>query len=415
MLAWRSAAVVVCVFVAVTAMACASESRSDESTPASPAAEPPAAPPAATPRAVPTFVWTIEEVDAGVGPDLTLTSSGAVHVAYIREGENGSVRSAVRNGADWDITTVAEGVIYGSLSMAMGPGDETHLSYFGGSAPRWSLSRRRFRGPRGDAVYAVLQEGEWRVNAALDERAGSWDSRIVVDSQGRPHLSAINPSGGQKGLEYIARDQSGEWVLESIEVGFQGWEDAASLAIDPLGNPHIAYVDRQFRTLALASRSEAGWNVGIVDDESGSGLFPSLAIDETGRFHISYLRVAGTSTGAVMYATVGLDDAAWEIREVGLLEHLSLVWPGPRKFTSLVLDQEGNPWIAYSDEKVLNLAVWDGSSWRTQTVVDAGDRILGQRVALKLDSNGNPHLAYFEVTGKSPLAGIVKYARGTPR
>ena len=80
----------------------------------------------------------------------------------------------------------------------------------------------------------------------------------------------------------------------------------------------------------------------------------------------------------------------------------------------MVVDRDGNPWIAYSDERVLNLAVWDGSSWQTQPVVDAGDRRLGQGVSLKLDSRGHPHLAYFEVTSKSPLTGVVKYAKGAP-
>ena len=32
---------------------------------------------------------------------------------------------------------------------------------------------------------------------------------------------------------------------------------------------------------------------------------------------------------------------------------------------------------------------------------------------MKLDSEDNPHIAYFEVTSKQPLAGTVKYAKGT--
>jgi hypothetical protein len=416
--AWRYAAVAVGAFVAAAVVACAGDYPSDKSTPASPDSAPPAAAPAAEARVVPTFEWTIEEVDAGVGADLALTSDGVVRVAYIREGENGSVMSATRNGTAWEVTTVAEGGVYGSLSMAIGPDDETHVTYFAGSSPRRSTSRRRYRRVRGDAAYAVQregQEGQWSVEDALDQSDGSWDSRIVVDAQGRPHLSAINPYSVGKGLEYIARDESGEWVIEPIEIGAQSWEDAASLAIDSLGNPHIAYLDRQFRTLGIASRSDAGWAADIVDDETDSGLFPSLAISETGRFHISYLQVNGSSTSAVKYATIGQDDSAWEIRQVGVLQDVSFVWPGPRKFTSLALDRQGNPWIAYSDERVLKLAAWDGSSWRTQTVVDAGDSTLGQLVSLKLDASGNPHLAYVEVTGSSPLTGIVRYARGTPR
>ena len=411
-LAWHYQGALVSALVAVTAVACGVQSPSDDTGRVSPDAVAPAAAPAARAREVPTFAWAIEEVDAGISPDLTLTSDEVVYVGYIREGTNGAVKSAVRNGADWDITTITEGGISGSLSMAIGPDDVVHVSYYGGPAPR--RFRGRFRRNRGDAAYAVLRDGAWAVEPALDQRGGGWDSKIVVDAEGRPHLSAISPFGGDNGIAYNVRDQSGEWVLERIESGFQSWEDTASLAIDPLGNPHISYLDREFRTLALASRSEAGWNADIVDDESDSGLFSSLAIDETGRFHISYLQRTGTPTGAVKYATIGQDDSAWDIREVGLLEDLSFLWPGPRRFTSLVVDREGSPWIAYSDEKVLSLAVWDGSEWRTQTVVDAGGRRLGQVVSLKLDSSGNPHLAYFEVTGKSPLTGVVKYARGSP-
>ncbi len=94
---------------------------------------------------------------------------------------------------------------------------------------------------------------------------------------------------------------------------------------------------------------------------------------------------------------------------------LAFGFVGARNITSLALDGEGNPWIAYSDEKRLNLAVWDGSDWKIDSVVDAGSKTLGQLVSLKLDSQGRPHIAYFEVSSKGPLSGTVKYALGTPR
>jgi hypothetical protein len=410
-IAWHYKGALVTALVATIAVACGVQDASDEAAEVSSAVVVPAAAPAARVRETPTLAWVIEEVDAGVGPDLTLTSDGVVYVAYIREGENGSVRSAARNGAGWDITTVTEGGIFGTLSMAIGPDDAAHISYYGGAAPR---RRGRFRRNRGDVTYAVLRNGEWSVGPPLNQEGGGWDSKIVVDADGTPHLSAISPYSGENGIAYNVRNRSGEWVLEEIASGFQSWDDAASLAIDPLGNPHISYLDREFGTLALASRNEAGWNVDIVDDDSESGMFSSLVIDETGRFHISYLQMTGTSAGTVKYATIGQDDSAWEIRKVGALQRLSYVWPGPRRFTSMVVDREGNPWIAYSDEEVLNLAVWDGSSWQTQTVVDAGERRLGQVVSLKLDASDHPHLAYFEVIDKSPLTGVVKYAKGAP-
>ena len=86
---------------------------------------------------------------------------------------------------------------------------------------------------------------------------------------------------------------------------------------------------------------------------------------------------------------------------------------GARNITSLALDSQGNPWIAFSDEQDLKLAVWDGSAWQTQTVVTAGSDPLGQLVSLKLDSKDEPHVVYFEVTTTRPLNGRIKYAKGT--
>jgi hypothetical protein len=116
----------------------------------------------------------------------------------------------------------------------------------------------------------------------------------------------------------------------------------------------------------------------------------------------------------VKYATRGPDESVWEISEVDTLDKLSFGFLGARNITSLAIDREGNPWIAYSDEKKLKLAVWKGSVWDIQTVFDAGSKTLGQLVSMKLDTQDRPHIAYFEVTKAGPLEGKVKYALGTP-
>ena len=93
---------------------------------------------------------------------------------------------------------------------------------------------------------------------------------------------------------------------------------------------------------------------------------------------------------------------------------------GARNVTSLALDAQGNPWIVYSNEEEISLAVWDGSEWTNETFLDISEQLegqrrrepLGQMVSFKLDSKGNAHLAYFI---KSGLNGHVWYAQGTPR
>ena len=242
-----------------------------------------------------------------------------------------------------------------------------------------------------------------------------WDNRLVVDSRGRPHMSAIDPEEfGGSGVEYYSQDDSGAWTVESVGSGSQTYKYATSIAVDPQGNPHITYFDRKEGRLALASRGSEGWNITTVDGDGEAGLFSSLAIGPDGRFHISYFLKESTTSGLVKYATKTPRDPEWEISQVEALDRLQFGFLGARNITSLALDREGNPWIAYSNEKELRLAVWNGSGWQIGTVVDAGARTLGQLVDLELDSNDHPHIAYFEVTDTRPLNGLIKYAKGTP-
>ncbi|MEE9284677.1 MAG: hypothetical protein V3V35_02995, partial [Dehalococcoidia bacterium] len=111
-------------------------------------------------------------------------------------------------------------------------------------------------------------------------------------------------------------------------------------------------------------------------------------------------------------ATRGAGDSSWEIRVVDRLGALQFGFTGARNSTSLALDSQGNPWIAYSDQMVMKLAVWDGVAWQTSTVAEAGRRSFGQQVSLKLDVADVPHIVYFEVTNTGPLDGVVKYAVG---
>lgn len=122
-----------------------------------------------------------------------------------------------------------------------------------------------------------------------------------------------------------------------------------------------------------------------MDDDGDTGLFSSLVIDRDGRFHISYLKRTSNSPGVVKYATRASGDAVWEIRSVDTVTKLTFGFIGARNITDVALDSRGNPWVAYSDEKLLRLAVWDGSEWRIDTVEDAGSATLGQLVSLALD------------------------------
>ena len=353
------------------------------------------------------LTWVIQEVDRGVKPALALNSQGTPVIVYMLESTSGFVKSAERNGSGWDIATVASGYFYGPLDVAIGPDDVAHVSYHD------HQDLRGFRPEKGDAAYAVLRNGDWTTEPIFDEGHDGWDNRIAIDAQGRPHISAIDPvEFGGDGLEYYRMEPNGDWTVEQVGSGPLTYKYATSIAIDPDGNPHITYFGQDESDLVLASRGQDGWTLERVDTEGESGLFSSLVIDEAGRFHVSYLQRISPSRAVVKYATRAAGDAQWELRTVGRLDAMRFGFTGARNSTSLALDGQGNPWIAYSDEAVMMLARWDGTGWQTSTVAEAGARPFGQQVSLKLDAADVPHIAFFEVTNTAQLDGVVKYALG---
>ena len=279
------------------------------------------------------FAWEVLEVDRGTKPALALTSDDTPYVAYMLEAQDGFVKSAVLRGESWDISTVAEGYFYGPLDIATGPDDIPHVTYHDHQAPT-------FLRDKGDAAYAVLRNGEWQVDAVFDLGHDGWDNRIVIDGEGLPHMSAIDPKEfGGVGVEYYGLDESGNWTVESVGSGPQTYKYATSVAVDPSGNPHVTFYDQSGKDLALASRNGSAWTIDAVSTEGETGLFSSLLIDADGRFHISYFEKASDSSGTVKYATRGPDATEWEVRDVGTLDSLVFGQIGARK-------SRPSPWIA---------------------------------------------------------------------
>ena len=353
------------------------------------------------------FTWTIEDVGEGAKPAIALTDDGSAYVAYMLEAMPGFVKVAKRDDSGWQTDTVEEGYFYGPLDLVSGPDGTIHLIYH-------DHEENQFQPSKGDVAYAVLKNGEWSKENVFNPGHDGWDGRLFVDSNGNAHISAIDPEEFDgDGLEYYGQDASGAWTVEQVGTGAITYKYATSVATDPQGNPHITYYEQNKDDLALASKTDSGWVVTTVDGEGSTGLFSSLAIDADGRYHISYFEKVSNSSGVVKYATKGADEADWEIREVGSLDSLTFGFVGARNITSMVVDSSGNPWIAYTDEKVVNLAVWDGADWQTSAVAEASDDLLGQIISLKLDSSDAPHLTYVEGASQRSADGIVKYATGT--
>lgn len=64
---------------------------------------------------------------------------------------------------------------------------------------------------------------------------------------------------------------------------------ATSLALDDAGHAHISYLDNSNATLKYATNASGLWVTITVDSNGDTGAYTSLALDSKGHAHISYL------------------------------------------------------------------------------------------------------------------------------
>lgn len=170
-----------------------------------------------------------------------------------------------------------------------------------------------------------------------------------------------------------------------------------SIALDASGKPHISYLDYTNHDLKYAKWTGATWSIQTVDSAGRVGWHSSIALDSSNNPHISY---TDDQNQNLKYAK--WSGASWSVQTVASTGEVG--W-----YSSLALDSSSNPHIAYLDytNRVLMYTKWTGSSWTSPQIVDSGGDI-GWFPSLDLDSANNPCIAYFDFTNSR-----LKYAKWT--
>ena len=260
-----------------------------------------------------------------------------------------------------------------------------------------------------------MENGEWVNTNILSSGHDGWDINLALDSSGSPHLLSVDPAqfGSQNGLEYATFDGQ-TWTVETVSTGPLPYEFGNSIAIDSQDQPHIVWFDDQGQDLIYALRDSGGWTISTVDSAGDVGRYSSLTLDENDNPEVSYFQTLGESSGAIKLAR--LDTGRWNVQRIDQLDDVFPGFFGARKNSSVLLDADGNPIVAYSDESMLKLASWNGNAWDIQTVANAGGDPLGQQVSMAMDGQGVLHLTFADVRRKSSpvVLGTVIYGGGTP-
>ena len=213
---------------------------------------------------------------------------------------------------------------------------------------------------------------------------------IAIDSLGNPHIAYRREVGSA--LEYAFWDGA-VWVIEGVsfapDVG-----NHASLALDSFDVPHISFYDNTDDELLYAIRTGVNtWVQEIVDTDGFVGEYSTIVIDDSNIPHIGYVGV-----NSILYTSkVG---GAW-------LPNKEVVEVLNGRYSSLALDQNDayRSHASYVDVSTdeLKYAKRTGvNTWALETV-DTGADFINSRI--DIDSNGVPHILYFDSDNKD-----LKYA-----
>jgi hypothetical protein len=343
--------------------------------------------------------WDVVSVDTGgdVGQyaRLVLDTNDHPRIAYY-DATRQALKYAAYDGTNWNVATVdRDGDVGSHCTLVLDSAGWPHIGYHGVL--------------HGDLKYARFDGTNWLVETASAQNIVGRFASLALDSFDRPRLSYFSTTDDD--LRYAYKVPVGFWRRLIADAGpGVGWY--TSLKLDGAGGPHISYYDYSNQVLKCASYSGATWTVQTVDSDGPVGKYTSLALGVDGRPHVSYFY---NRRQDLRYAR--FTGSNWVI-QTAVPDRLG------GKHTSLALDPTGRPRISFlnSDQDrngLINVRIawFEGSEWLLQTVVDnpmptnAPDPELDEKAttSLALDRDGNPRIAYYDLRG-----GDLKYAVTRP-
>ncbi len=278
---------------------------------------------------------------------------------------------------DWKVDLVARSGGY-QTSLVLDQNQFPHISHNSSSI--------------GDLKYAHWDGENWQLDLVDTGADAAGETSLALDQSGKPHILYQNLSTHK--MIYRSYEGPG-WLPQDVDP-LSNVEDFSSMVLDQQDIAHIVYRDSKTSTLKYARQNGATFNIEDIDTDNPCGTEPSLQVDALGFAHVSYFY---NETRVLKYARQTA--SGWDIHEVELLGDSYVSGIG---YSSLVLDADGNPHIAYFDEYAnkLKYAYWSAGNFLTVTV-DAVSNA-GLFASLALDRKGHPHIAYQNTSGQFKYA-----------
>jgi hypothetical protein len=302
---------------------------------------------------------------------LRLDTNKRPHIAY--GGDN--LYYLHFNGTSWIYETIDPSPGTGKYaSLALDANNRPHVSYYDIQ--------------RGALKYARKIGSAWEIYT-IDAPPGVFSTQGIGDID----AESFQSFGEIRDWTFGRYGQDG--FIEELQGGLEG--EASEVIIDMIQDDYTVDQTQVESLVVEAAQVEAEIQAAV--NETGRGLFSSIAVNNAGVPYISYY---DAGSGDLKFAR--WTGTAWELRALDSTGNVGL-------YTSLALDSSGNPHISYYDASLGNLKYirWTGSAWINPVVVDNGggsNRYVGLYSSLTLDADRSPHISYYDGFYRN-----LKYAR----
>jgi hypothetical protein len=329
--------------------------------------------------------WNNVAVDSGAqvgqGASLAMDRFGKPHIAYM-DLTHGTMKYATQYFGTWQtsLVNVAGMKPAHGHALAVDSTGKPHIAYSDTGTKK--------------IMYATLNGANWTAEVAADDTGSDIEKFISLafDAADSPHISFHDSSYSAINLKY-AHKTGATWsmsVVDVLPVGITGLYN--SIAIDTSGKPHISYYNYYNSSLWYASWNGSTWDKVAVDSGNSAGLYTSLALDALNHPHICY---TDEINYYVKYAT--FDGSAWSVQT------LTAANPGHAddrdSICSLKIGSGNVPYVSYFSKANRHLAIMHpvGASWVSEMVDTSGDN--GEHNSLGM-FNGVPYIAYYHASNK---------------
>ena len=334
---------------------------------------------------------------------LVIDGSGTPYIAY-EDGDNSDKATVMKyDGTSW-VPVGAPGFSDGAvnnLSLAIDL-DTPYIAYSDANNSG-KITAMKFNGTSWETVGDAGFSASYASNTSL--AIGGSDTLYVA------YLD-----GGNSGKATVMKYNGTSWEVVGNADFSTMYANDLSLAVDGKGTPYVAYsdyVNYNKATVMKYNSTNMSWEaVGGLGFSAGNASFTSLAIDGSGTPYVAYEDAGNSNKATVMkYSSTS---KSWEA--VGSPGFSA----GRTDYESLVVNGGGVPYVAYEDEGNSNKATvmkYNSTSENWETIGSAGFSASNAiYTSLAIDGNGTPYVAYSDGQAYGSItwkATVMAYENGS--